>query len=163
MAIKDLIPRSWGRRMTPIFDDPNPIAALQRQMNGLMEEFVSGFGFEPGTISAFNPRINVSEDKEKIYVSAELPGLSDKDVEVTLTKDSLSIRGEKREEFEEHEGRSRYRAERTYGCFQRTIPLHVEVEEDNIDAVFKDGVLNITLAKTRAAQEQAKKIPIRNQ
>ncbi len=161
MAIKDLAPWTWGkRRLSPLMEEGHPLLALQRQMNSIMDEFMSGLGMEPFSMKGFTPRISASEDREKVYVTAELPGLTEKDIEVTLTKEELIIRGEKKAEFEE-EGRDMLRAERSYGCFQRVIPLGVEVNEDAVDAVFKDGVLSVTLTKTAESQKKAKKIPIR--
>ena len=162
MTIKDLIPWSWRKRgLAPLGEEDNPFFALQQQMNRMFEDFMGGFGFEPLLKGGFAPKVNVSEDRENIYISAELPGLTEKDVEVTLTGDSLTIRGEKKEEIEEKEGRNRYRAERSFGYFQRVVPLSSEINEDRIDAVFRNGVLTITLSRTAEAQKEGKKIPIR--
>ena len=162
MAIKDLAPWGWSKRkLSPLMEEGNPFTALQRQMNTLLEDFMSGTGFEPVFSRSFAPRVNVSEDNEKIYISAEIPGLNQNDVELTLTREALTLRGEKKEEFEEREGRHRYHIERTFGSFQRVIPLNAEVDEDKVDAVFKDGVLSVTLTKTAEAQRKSKKIPIR--
>mgnify|MGYP000638226252 CR=1 FL=1 len=162
MAIKDIIPWNWGRRSELLGreEGANPFSLLQRRMNSLFEDFMSGFGFEPVGTRGFTPRVNVSEDEKNLYVEAELPGMSDKDIEVTLTKDALTLRGEKKQEHEHKEG-SLYHAERSYGYFQRVIPLSCEIDEDKVDAVFKNGVLNITLGKSAAAQKSFKKIPIR--
>ena len=85
-------------------------------------------------------------DKE-IRVSAELPGLDDKDIEVNLSHDVLTISGEKRQEKRQ----SYYRTERSYGSFGRSIPLTAEVDANKVDAVFSKGALTITLPKTGEA------------
>jgi HSP20 family protein len=84
-------------------------------------------------------------------VSAELPGMDDEDIEVSLSRDVLTISGEKKQEKEE-KGRDYYRAERSYGSFRRSIPLPAEVNADKVDAVFSKGVLTITLPKTAKAE-----------
>lgn len=160
MAIKDIISWHWNKGRLSPSEGGHPFSLLQRQMNSLFEDFMSGFGFEPVGSRGFTPRVNVSEDDQKLYVEAELPGLSEKDVEVTLTKEALTIRGEKKQEQEKKEG-THYFAERSYGYFQRVIPLSSEVDEDKVDATFKHGVLSITLNKTPAAQKSSKKIQIR--
>ena len=84
-------------------------------------------------------------------VSVELPGLEDKDVNVSLSRDGLTISGEKRQEKEEKR-RNYYRAERSYGSFKRSIPLPCEVDAGKVDAVFRKGVLTVTLPKALKAQ-----------
>ena len=162
MTLRDLAPWKWSRKTpSPVEGQMNPLSMLQRQMNSLMEDFMSGFGFQPLGSKGFTPRINVAEDRENIFVAAELPGLSQDDVEVTLTREALTIRGEKKEEYEEKDGKSSHYAERSYGYFERVIPLNCEVNEDRVDAEFKNGVLKIKLGKSAAAQEKSKKIPIK--
>jgi HSP20 family protein len=140
-------------------EDTHPFNFLQRQMNSLFEDFFSGFGNEGGS---FVPRISVSEDSEKIFVSAELPGMEQRDVELSLTSDVLTIRGEKRVEQEHKDGKSIFAMERSYGFFQRNIPINCEIDTDKVDAVFKNGVLTVTLAKTPAARANTRTIPIRS-
>lgn len=162
MSFKDYAPWNWkGRRRgvgAPEFEN-NPFSLLQRQMNGLMEDFMSGLGWEPD--GEFTPKIDLSEDGDSIRVRAELPGMEEKDIEVSLTKEALTIRGEKRSESESSREKDRYSRECSYGFFQRVIPLTAEVNEDKVDATFKRGVLEVVLYKTPASKSNAKKIPIR--
>jgi HSP20 family protein len=102
----------------------------------------------------------VSETDKEIKVSAELPGMDDKDIDVSLTRDALTIKGEKKEEKED-KGKDYYKMERSYGSFTRSIPLPVEVDTDKVQATFKKGVLEITLPKTAKAIQETKKIPIK--
>lgn len=164
MNFKDYLPWNSGKKRGTAagYDEANPFGLLQRQMNSLFDDFFSGFSSDSSGKN-FTPRVDVSEDNENIYVAAELPGLTDKDVEVTLTNDTLTIRGEKKEEREEREGKSHYFVERSYGFFQRSVPLSCEVVEDKVDAVFKNGLLRITLQKSPSARAQSKKITIRQQ
>ena len=94
---------------------------------------------------------------KELRVSAELPGLEEKDVEVLLADDVLTIRGEKKSEVEDKE---RQFSERFYGRFERRIPLGIEVEEDKVAASFKNGVLTVTLPKSARARARAKRIAI---
>jgi HSP20 family protein len=113
-----------------------------------------------GRIGAFSPKVDVTENEKEFNISAELPGMDDKDIDVSLQNDMLTIRGEKKEEKED-KGKDYYRMERSYGYFSRTIPLPVEVETDKVDAKFKKGVLTITLPKTAKAVAETKKISVK--
>jgi HSP20 family protein len=92
-----------------------------------------------------------------VRISAELPGLEEKDIEVLMGDGVLTIRGEKKSEVEDKE---RAFSERTYGRFERRIPLAWEVEEDKIEASFKNGVLTVTLPRSAHASPPVKRIPV---
>lgn len=92
-------------------------------------------------------------------MTAEVPGMEEKDIEVLLDDGVLTLRGEKRSETED---KNRQFSERYYGRFERRIPIGYEIEEDKIDARFKNGVLSVTLPKTAKAQSQAKRIAIKS-
>lgn len=109
---------------------------------------------------SFNPTLDVSESDNEIKVSAELPGLNEDDIDVSLTGDVLTISGEKKAETED-KGENYHRIERTYGSFKRTITLPSEVEVDQVEANFKNGVLTIILPKRAEAQENVKKIDVK--
>ena len=144
-----------------------PLASFQREMNQLFDNFFGGSNlsswtpFERGIDEAFTPRVDVSETDREIKVSAELPGLDENDIDVTLTRDTLTIKGEKKEEKED-KGKDYYRMERSYGSFTRSIPLPVEVNTDKVEATFKKGVLQVTLPKTVSAIEKTKKVPVKS-
>lgn len=106
---------------------------------------------------AWTPSVDVYETEKDLVVKAELPGLTSKDVEITLTDDTLTIRGEKKES-EEVKGENYYRKETRYGSFHRSIRLPVQVKKEDIKASFKDGILEIRLPK---AEEKAKGIKIK--
>jgi HSP20 family protein len=109
----------------------------------------------------FMPRVDVSETDKVIKVTVELPGMNEDDIDLTLSRESLTIRGEKKEESEEND-RDFYRMERCYGSFSRVIPLSAEVDEGKAQADFNKGVLKITLPKTAEAQRSRKKIEIKS-
>jgi len=103
--------------------------------------------------------VDVSETDDEIQVAADLPGLTDKDVEVTVDHDVLTIRGEKKDEREE--SRRNYRlVERSYGRFERAIPLPPGVDRDKVKAKLHNGVLQVTLPKLPEAKSQSRTIEI---
>jgi len=99
--------------------------------------------------------VDVVETDKEIRVTVELPGLDEKDINVSLARDVLTISGEKKQAKKERRG-NYYRAERSYGSFRRSIQLPTQVQADKVDAVFRKGVLSITLPKTEAAQKRKK-------
>jgi len=162
MTFRDIVP--FGKKRVPIkriLD--NPFALLRQEMDELFDNFFRGFDMEPffgrrpGT---FNPNVDITENEKEIKVSAELPGMDDKDIEVTLNKDSLTIKGEKKEE-KENRGKDYYCMERSYGSFNRTIHLPVEVDTNKAEAQFKKGVLTVKIPKTAKALEEKKKITVK--
>lgn len=140
----------------------NPFYAFRQEMDKLMENFFGGFDLRPfgRKPEVFTPRIDVIDTDKEIRVSAELPGLDEKDIDVSLTKESLTIKGEKKEEKEE-KGKDYYRSERSYGSFTRTIPLTLQVDAEKVTASFKKGVLTVTLPKTKQALSETKKVAVK--
>jgi HSP20 family protein len=131
-------------------------------MDSLFDNFFRGFDLEPfeSRAGGFSPKVDVFENDREITVSAELPGMDEKDIDVSLQDHVLTIKGEKKEEKED-KGKDYCRMERSYGSFVRTIPLPVEVETDKIEARFRKGVLSITLPKTAGAVQETKKIAVK--
>lgn len=132
--------------------------------NRLFDEFFRDWGI-PTSLSThrtmqFMPSVNVAETDTAIEVSAELPGMTVNDIEVSVVKDHLVLRGEKKSEQEEKKG-DYHRVECSYGRFERVVMLPVEVETDKAAAEFKNGVLTITIPKSKTAQETHKKIAIK--
>jgi HSP20 family protein len=122
------------------------------------------FDIEPAARSTFGfsaPPIDMSEDEKAYKISAELPGLDPKDVDVSVSGNMLVLKGEKRQEKEKRE-KNYYFSERAYGSFQRAFELPVSVDRDKVAADFSKGVLTITLPKTPDAQKQQKKIEVRS-
>ena len=112
------------------------------------------------TWSGFAPQVDVTETEKDMKVCAEIPGVEAKDIDVSVEDGMLRIRGEKKYEREENE-KGQYRMERSYGSFERAIPLPVEVDEAKAKAEFKNGVLRLTLPKRPGAQSRRKKIPVK--
>ncbi len=132
-----------------------------RGWDGLFDEFWRDVGLAPSTASlgGFSPRIDIAQGENEIRVTAELPGLEEKDFEVSVENDVLTLKGEKRTEHEgEHEG-VRY-AERTSGSFHRAFRIPFPVDAEHVKATFKNGVLTVTVAVPEEAQEKVRTIPV---
>jgi HSP20 family protein len=151
MAVSSLLPWRRGRELA----ERDPFAAFRREMDSLFDSFFSGAGEAPRGFDRFTPRVDVKESDKEIRLIAELPGMDEKDVEISLSADVLTIRGEKKEEKEE-KGEETYRMERTYGAFHRSFALPAEVDSNQASASFKNGVLTITLPKTAQATKTKK-------
>jgi HSP20 family protein len=162
MSVRDLVPLKRGRDVTVRRgEEANPFLALHREMNRLFDDVFRGFDLTPfGFDRAFDtigwPNIEVSDTDKEMKVTAELPGLEEKDVELELANGVLAIKGEKKTETE---GKDRLFSERYYGRFERRIPVE-DVEEDKVSASFRNGVLTVILPKTAQAQRQVKRIAI---
>lgn len=139
----------------------DPYMTLHREMNRLFDDVLRGGGTAgngPGAAGFLAPSMDVSETDKEIRILAELPGVAENDVEVSLNDDVLTIRAEKRQERkEEREGV--HLSERAFGTFQRSLRLPFQVNPDQVQARFENGVLNVTLPKT-APQERSKRIQI---
>lgn len=162
MAFRDLVPGSLIKKdLASAPDERHPFALLRREMDELFDHFFRGFDIEPfeNRVSGFTPRVNVTETDREINVSAELPGIDEKDIDVSLNNDILTLKGEKKEEKED-KGKDYYRMERSFGSFSRSIPVPAEVDTEKVTAKFRKGVLTITMPKTKKALEEKKKISI---
>lgn len=142
-----------------------PMHSLRSAMNKLFDDFTLGMNwpamFERGSAQHL-PRVNVSETEKEVIVTAELPGMDSKDIDVKLLGDTLFVRGEKKEEKEENTV-GYHRIERTYGTFERALPVPPNVKRDAIEATYKDGVLKVVLPKTEDAIKASRKIEIKQQ
>jgi HSP20 family protein len=104
--------------------------------------------------------MDIAETEKAYEITAELPGMSESDVEVVASNGGLTIKGEKKEEKEEKK-KDYYLSERRYGSFERRMQIPEGVDADKIDATFKKGVLTVTLPKKPEGQKPAKKISVR--
>ena len=168
MALKELIPWKKTDRSMALRHNQNqsmfdPFEQFRSEMDRMFDNWLTPFtgrtSLMDRSFGNFVPNIDVHETDKEVRVVAELPGMDQKDVEVTLVDGALQIRGEKREEHEENK-RDFYRQEVRYGAFERMIPLPAEVDPDKVKAQFKKGVLKITLPKTAEAQSNRRTIPV---
>jgi HSP20 family protein len=111
------------------------------------------------TISLKAPSLDVFEEKDELVVKADLPGMNKEEIEVTVTGDVVTIKGEKKKE-EEVKEKDYYRRERSYGSFVRSVELPCEVKSDQIKANFKDGVLEVRMPKTEEAKKKSISVKI---
>jgi len=164
MNMRDLIP--WGRNQTApsrFREEGDPFVTLHREMNRLFDDVFRTFETTPfGSFGGMGrmggwPHMEVVETDKDIRVSAELPGMEENDVEVLMSDGILTIRGEKKSEIED---KDRAFSERLYGRFERRIPLAWDVEDDKIEATFKNGVLTVTLPKSAESRSNVKRIAV---
>ncbi len=160
MSVRDLIP--WGRQTSsnqaPVpyrESEMTPFFGLRREIDRLFDDMfrmpnLAGVG------TMTWPSVEVSDSDREVRISAEIPGLSEKDVELTVHDGVLSIRGEKKSETED---KNRGYSERWYGRFERRLALPSGVQDDKAEASFRDGVLTVTLPKSTEATS-GRRIPI---
>jgi HSP20 family protein len=153
---------------------PDVWQAFRTEMDRFFDRFAGGTGFpslhrmfdvEPAwhlesSFGIATPAVDVTEDEKAYRIAAELPGMTEKDIEVSVSGNMLVLRGEKKQEREEKE-KNRYLSERSYGMFQRAFRLPDGVDRDKISAEFSKGVLTLTLPKNADAQKQQKKIAVK--
>jgi len=160
--MRSLIPFSWNRDLFRRDAEDDPFLAMQKEVNRIFEDFGRG-----GALSRLPsagevvPRIDVAETDGALEVTAELPGIDEKDVDVVLRDDLLTIKGEKRSEREEKR-KDYHLVERSFGSFARSIRLPFEADSEAIKANFAKGVLKISIAKPAEVKEKTVKIPVRS-
>lgn len=171
MAPRDIAPWRWGglRRSER---EGRPFESFRREMESLhrdMDRLFEGIWSEGGESSLLPevwsrgnmvPQLDVTEDEKAFQVKVDLPGLDEKDMDITLSDRVLTIRGEKKEE-KENKDENYYRRERAQGSFLRRIEVPAAVDESKIEASFKKGVLTVRLPKTKEAQEKVKRIAVK--
>lgn len=160
--MRSLIPFSLNRDLFRRDAEDDPFLAMQKEVNRIFEDFGRG-----GVLSRFSsagevvPRIDVAETDGALEVTAELPGIDEKDVEVVLRDDLLTIKGEKKSEREEKR-KDYHLVERSFGSFARSIRLPFEADSEAIKAHFAKGVLKISIAKPAEVTQKTVKIPVRS-
>lgn len=144
-----------GRR--DAFSVQDVFGSLQREMDRVFDDF--GRGFEAWNGRDLTPKFDVSETDSEIDITAELPGLEEKDVDVSLSDGALTISGEKKAD-KEKKGKDYWYAERSYGAFSRRLPMPPGVDASSVKASMAKGVLSVTVTKPAGAA--AKKIEVKS-
>ncbi|WP_019500091.1 Hsp20/alpha crystallin family protein [Pseudanabaena sp. PCC 6802] len=132
------------------------IDSLQREMNRLFDTMLPTTGRELGT---FIPPVELKETPEAFQLKLEVPGIEAKDLDIEVTADSISISGERKSETETEE-KGYKRTEFRYGQFRRVIPLTAHVQNDKVEAEYKDGILNLSLPKAEPEKTKVVKVNV---
>lgn len=145
-------------------DSGSYFPSFQREMNRLIDQFRNGFPMpETGADTAFGaelfPAIDIVETDETVEISAEVPGVSEKDLDASISGGVLTLKGNKSSEHEENED-NYHRFERRYGSFRRQIPLGFTPKDDAVEAKYSDGVLKLSITKPPAVKADIQKIEI---
>ena len=158
MAVTRMVP--YGPRRPA----PAGFGGLQTEINRLFDDLWRGFdmpGFQTGReMAAFTPQVDVSESERAWHLELELPGLVDRDVEVDVQENVLTVRGEKTATSDRKE-RNLHVSERTFGRFQRSMRLPPGADLEGIEARFENGVLHVTVPKTEQAQQRTRRIEVK--
>lgn len=160
MNMRSLIP--WNTRSPANWSaERDPFSLLHNEMNRLFDPASREFGRDLWSLDGFGgwPRVDITDAEDHLRVDAEVPGLSEKDVELTLKDGVLTLSGERKVENEDDERRV---SERFVGRFSRQIPLGYEIDEENVSASFANGEVTVTLPKTAKATSDAKRIEIKS-
>lgn len=163
MRLTAMAPWTRGGKLVPLrdrfFTDPG-----FPEMDQLFKEMTQGFDMRPLQFKerhgCFNPRLDVLEKENALEVSVELPGMNAKEIDLSIQEGVLTIHGEKKYKEEKKEAR-RYRQERAFGTFHRTISLPPEIEEEKVEATFDQGILKIILPKIKEVPKNIRHIQVK--
>lgn len=165
LDLKSLIPfHHKSRKVAKPSDAPRePFLAFRQEMDHLFDSFFNGSALIPreSAWSAAMPKLEITDGEKELTIAAELPGMEEKDVDLKISGDLLTIEGEKSEESEKEEGERTY-SERHYGYFSRTVRLPFTVTDQKVDARFDKGVLTIKLEKPAEQQQGVKHVEIKS-
>lgn len=170
----NIVPWRWRKKRVPIGPERDAVTNLQKQINWLFSEVMSNssrlpeFMSEPiaqlgERLTSFTPNVNVRKTEAAIIVSIELPGMDERDVEISLTSEGLTIRGERKIQVDEVGEDGWSYAESSFGAFERIVPLgELRVHEDRVEATASKGIVMITLPLRAHAEVQARKVDIKS-
>lgn len=158
--------RQAGQAQNVLKSTDHPLSRLHHDLDTLFDQMFQGVS----RLSSLNrqremgggllmPQVDIGESQKDYTITVEVPGVHEKDIDLTLLDGTLTIRGEKRDEHED-KGKHYHRIERSYGSFQRILSLPTDADENTVKAKFKDGVLTITIAKDLQAKPPVRKIAI---
>lgn len=149
----------------------NPILSLRDDISELFDNWFNQFGQSVGNMRPLRlikgemlpswPRVDLVEENNEIVITAEIPGYAEKDIDLNVTRDLLTIKGVHTENRDE-EDKNYHLRERYLGSFERTVPLPVDVDVDRCEAEFKHGLLCIRMPKTRDQNKQVHKVKIKS-
>lgn len=150
----------------PLFSSMGPMFGLRRDLNQLFDGIFNDW-LEPSANQKpieswgnFVPKLNVEDRENELLVTAEVPGMTSDDLDISLADGVLTIKGHKKEDYDKTEGKVHY-VGRSYGEFQQSIPLNTEVNEDAVEASAQNGVLTLRLPKREPTKERVRKINVK--
>ena len=141
----------WNRPELSTWPGFGRLTNLRDEIDRLFEAPLAEFARTSQLLSGWSPALDVYEDKDNVYVRAELPGMQREEIDLSLHNGSLSISGERKSE-EKFKDAEVYRGERFFGRFQRTVTLPTAIAVEKVKAEYKDGILTVTLPKTEEAK-----------
>ncbi len=161
--INELMPfRKHENQLSPVDKQMGPVGELYKQVNEIFNRFLGDNGLWPlarFTSETFFPQFEVNENADRIVVTAELPGVEMKNIDVSVEDGFLCVKGEKHCESESDDKNCHF-SERSYGSFRREFTLPNGIDLEKLDAKFKNGVLKITLPKSEEKRKKVKKITV---
>jgi len=187
MDIKKLVPWNWfgkeeeeAGRIVPVKRKglkehdrvlSNPLQQFHQEIDRLFDQAFRGFelspfGFDQTMIprmadGMLKPTLDLGTTDKEYIITIEIPGVDEKDINLDITNDTLTIRGEKKQEDDE-KGKNYYRMERSYGSFQRVLSLPEDADQDGVKATFKKGVLNVTMPRRALPKSDVKQIEVKS-
>lgn len=164
MSLRDVLPFRRAGAVAPARREVDPFVSLQSRLNRLIHDFEQDFtgGLPPALAACADARLastDVAETDTEIEITTELPGVDAKNVDVKVTADRVVIKGEKLGQRED-KAKDRVVTERSYGSFERIVPLPEGVNLDAAKAEFKNGVLTVTLPKSPSATQKGRIVPV---
>jgi HSP20 family protein len=163
MALRSLIPFGRSGNLAR-GEDTDPFTALRREVDRMFDDFTQGWAL-PATFRSdgfISPKVDVAETDKGLELTAELPGIDEKDIDLELVEGVLTLKAEHKTEREEQDEKRKYHlVERSYGTFMRRFTLPFEADEDKVEARFDKGVLHVFVPRSAAARARSRKIAIR--
>lgn len=135
------------------------LTSLREEMNRLFDLSFPGFTRDVSLFSGWNPALDVYQDKDNVFVKAELPGMKKEEIDISLHDGMLTLVGERKHETQTKEGEM-FRSERYFGKFHRSITLPTTVDASKVKAAYKDGILTVTLPKSEEAKPKQIKVGV---
>ena len=163
MEFRSLMPFTRGG-LASRSGDTDPFASFRREIDRMFEDFGRGWNLPSsfGSSDFMSPKVDVAESEKGIEVTAELPGIDPKAIELDLTDNVLTLRAEHKAEKEEKDEKKHYHMiERSRGTFLRRLALPFEADMDKVEANFENGILNVLVPRSAAAEKQGKKIAVK--
>jgi HSP20 family protein len=165
MNLRSLAPwRSQSQAPATRGDDFDPFVSMRQEMDRVFDNFFGALDRPSrglmGGWQTVSPALDIAENEKDVVVTAELPGLDEKDFEVTLAGDVLTLKGEKKSEQEKKNGDSQY-VERRYGSFSRSVRLPFTVKNEAVEANYDKGVLTVRIPKPAEAQNAVRRIEVK--